>query len=128
MSLKAALLAKRGSSIYCMERHYGHEPVAMIRLCPWQETEWMLRWSGLNSLSLAREEGRERLELHFARHHVTVIGFCLHEMLEDIQAFQLGCMRSFPASYRTTFPATEAFIEQLLVQPKTEPAASPPVR
>lgn len=129
MSLREEILKQRGSSIYCVESHHGHSSLAMIRFCPWQEKEWLLRWAGLDSLDLARdEEGRERLEMHFAHHHVTVIGFCLHLMQEDIQTFKLRCMRSYPASYRTTFPARETFIEQLLVQPKSELGISLPVR
>jgi len=125
MSLRDSLLAKRGSDIYCTERHYGQASLAMVKFCPWQKPEWMLRWSALDSLSFTYEEGKERLELHFAHHRVAVIGSCLHGMLEDIQTFQLSCVRSFPASYRATIPPTEPFIEQLLVELKTESAAPP---
>ena len=112
-SLKQAL-ALKAVPIRCVEKDCN--PVAMVRLCPWQDKEWALPWSRLDAFSSFREVELERVELFFPHHHIVLVGENLRGIAGDILRFQVSCLRELPAAHRANLERCEAFILRLEVR------------
>ena len=123
-SLRSKIAKMKGLPVRCVEMECHSVP--MLALCPWQAKEWSLPWSRLEAVSFCHEAELERIDLFFPHHHVIAHGENLREILDEIRAFEVLCLRSLPPSHRASFEPREVFIGQLevrqLADAKLQPA------
>ena len=66
-------------------------------------------------------ERRERIEIFFSHHQVSVVGKNLAGTMNDIRAFEVRCLRDVPGNLHAAVDPTEPLIERLEVRPLNEP-------
>lgn len=123
MSIREECAARRNSVIYCVESE--DRPVAMLRVCLWQEMEWALPWSRFEAATFQHEDDSERIEIVFTHHRVVVVGKNLQETMNDIRNFQVRCMRNLPSNLHPSLTPTEPLVEKLEVCPLNGPKQGP---
>jgi hypothetical protein len=123
MSIREECAARRTSVIYCVESE--DRPVAMLRVCLWQEMEWVLPWSRFEVATFQHEDGSERIEIVFTHHRVVVVGKNLRETMNDIRKFEVRCLRNIPPSLHPSLIPTEPLVEKLEVYPLNGPKQGP---
>lgn len=123
MSIREECAARRNSVIYCVESE--DRPVAMLRVCVWQEMEWVLPWSRFEVATFQHEDDSERIEIVFTHHRVVVVGKNLRETMNDIRKFEVRCLRNVPPSLHPSLIPTEPSVEKLEVHPLNGPKQGP---
>ena len=111
MSIMNAAAVRHGRKFCCVESM--DNPVLMIRFCPCKGRQVLLPWSRFEYANFLPGEDSQRIELVFAHHKVTAIGYGLEPLEKEISQMRIRCLRDLPESHFLTFEPEEPFIKRL---------------
>ncbi len=86
-----------------------------VIVCQWRGESWVLPWAQFIGARLCGKDGDGHLDLRFANYRVAVTGENLRGLLEPLAGQQIGCLRNFPAGYRSRTGESAPFISGIEV-------------
>jgi hypothetical protein len=124
-SLKESLTQRRAAESADLACVSVSAQTSALVLRTWRGESWVLPWAQLLGARLGAVENKDQLELSFVGYLVTISGENLFELLEDLAAFRIACLRDLPADYRSQSGEHEPFIAGIEVR---SPPPSDPIR
>jgi hypothetical protein len=110
-SLAEAIAAKRKEKRQTpcsFEETFSPGPVLLLK--KWDGESWVIPWSRLARIRCTSEGIDASLELTFDHLSVAIYGHNLADLLKDLGACKISCLRELPTEYRSMLCATEPFV------------------
>lgn len=124
-SLREEVTQRRTAKAVESESVSVHAGGSALIVCQWRGESWVLPWAQFIGACLRGKDDDGQLELSFANYRVTVTGENLRGLLEPLAAQEIGCLRDFPAGYRSRTGESAPFIGGIEVCPLAGGRESP---